>query len=731
MKHELNYLVWELGYPSDEGSGKLRWTRAKVPGAVQLDVAEAEGYGPWSFAENWKDYLWMEDCRFTYRCMFSRPGLKEKEKLFFFSKGIDYSFKILFNGRKMLMQEGMFTPVELDLTAYLEEKNEVLVEILPVPKKADAPHGRQQASASVKPAVSYGWDWHPRLIPSGIWDETGLEIRPSSHLDDVSLVYTLNEELSAAEIRVEVSGKEMKGCGLSFALLDADGKEVCSEVCPAREKGADFSVKLDKPKLWWPHDHGCPYLYEYIVKLTDASGQHLKTIKGKCGFRRVKLVMNQGAWDEPRQFPRTRSVVPIQLEINHRQIFCKGSNWVNPEIFPGIISPKRYVELINRALEANFNLLRVWGGGIVNKQAFHELCDEKGILVWQEFPLSCNNYEDNPTYLEVLKQEADSIIRRIRRHPSLAMWSGGNELFNSWSGMNDQSLAIRLLNSRCLALDPGTPFISTSPLFGMAHGHYVFRDPDTGKEVYDVFNSAKNTAYTEFGVPSPSSVEILESFIPPEELWPPEPGASWESHHAYNAWEGDTWLMKGMIDAYFGKARSLAELVANGQMLQAEGYKAIYEEARRQKPYCSMALNWCFNEPWPTAANNNIVSYPDIPKPAFAAVGCACRPLMASARNYKFEWKEGEEFRTELWMLNDRFRKADAGIVRARLVAGRENFDLGKWFFDGLEANTNLKGPLLSLVLPKLDSDRFKLELVVEGRPDYNSSYIFLYLKST
>ena len=159
--------------------------------------------------------------------------------------------------------------------------------------------------------------------------------------------------------------------------------------------------------------------------------------------------------------------------------------------------------------------------------------------------------------------------------------------------MTDQSLALRLLNSQCLSLDPDTPFISTSPLYGMGHGHYVFRDPGSGKEVFSLMNAASNSAYTEFGIPSPSPVELLQLILPPDELWPPAPGTSWESHHAYNAWEGDTWLMKDMIDDYFGESRNLAELVANGQMLQCEGYKAIYEESRRQKPYCSMALNWC------------------------------------------------------------------------------------------------------------------------------------------
>lgn len=306
------------------------------------------------------------------------------------------------------------------------------------------------------------------------------------------------------------------------------------------------------------------------------------------------------------------------------------------------------------------------------------------------------------------------------------MWSGGNELFNSWSGMDDQSLAIRLLNSQCLNLDPQTPFISTSPLFGMGHGHYVFRDMDTGEEVYSTMNRARNTAYTEFGMPSPSSVEILKTIIPRDELWPPQPGASWESHHAFNAWVGNTWLMQDMIGDYFGESDNLGQLVANGQLLQCEGYKAIYEEARRQKPYCSMALNWCYNEPWPTAANNSIINWPNIPKPAFFAVSDACRPAMASAKNSKLRWKEGEEFSTQLWILNDLPRAMEGGKVLVRLVANKMELQLSTWEFEDADPNTNIEGPHVTGTLPDWNSDRFSLELEVEGHPEQSSSYTFL-----
>ncbi len=720
-------LSWELGYDDKGNPENQNWVKASVPGAVQLDVARAERYGPYYIAENWKDYLWMEDQEFVYRSQFPKPEMEVGERLLFYSLGIDYEFTISLNGEELFKQEGMFTPVRLDLTDWLEEQNEIQIKIFPVPKMHKLPANRSQAAASVKPAVSYGWDWHPRLVPMGIWDETYMEILPGSHVVETSVKYILNDDFSAAEISVQVNGKELEGCMLTFKIFDSTGDVTDVGHFVPRDNKGNLEMILNNPRLWWPHDHGDPYLYSYSIELADRYGNLLQTKTSRLGFRKVKLVMNKGAWNDPQGFPKTRSVAPIQLEINGREIFCKGTNWVNPEIFPGIITRQRYNELIDLAVEANFNMLRIWGGGIVNKESFHELCDEKGIMVWQEFPLACNNYIGTPQYLEVLKQESTSIIKRVRKHPSLAMWSGGNELYNSWSGMTDQSLALRLLNSQCLKLDPYTPYINTSPLMGMGHGHYVFRDMDTGEEVYSTMARASNTAYTEFGMPAPSSVKILKTIIPEKELWPPSPGTSWESHHAFNAWVGNTWLMQDMIEDYFGESANLEELVAFGQLLQVEGYKAIYEEARRQKPYCSMALNWCYNEPWPTAANNSIINWPNIPKPGFYAVKSACRPVLASARNTKLKWKEGEEFSMQLWILNDLAKSLEGGVVQVMLLTGDIELRLAPWEFGSADPNTNIEGPEVAVILPSWNTDRFKLALEVEGHPEFNSSYTFLY----
>lgn len=726
---KLPELKWELAYAKDLNSPPSKFVPASVPGAVQLDIANAEKYGPFFYGENWKDYSWMEDQYYIYKTSFSKPELKNGEKLFFTSKGIDYQFQIVLNNEKVFEQEGMFTPVSLDLTQKIQKSNELKVIVFPVPKKHSKPVDRSQAAHVAKPAVSYGWDWHPRLVPLGIWDDTQLEIHSGAFVEKAEMSYELSKNFDLAKIRLNLAGLNLQNASYTWKLKDMQGKEVLQ--ASGRFTGNELVIdkELTKPVLWWPHDHGTPYLYTSTIEISDNS-EIVQSIVKKTGFRRVQLVMNEGAWSEPAGFPKTRSNPPAQFVINGRKIFAKGTNWVNPEIFPGIITRERYNRLLDLALQANFNTLRVWGGGIVNKDSFFELCDEKGLLVWQEFPLACNHYPDDPHYLSILEQEATSIINRLKEHPSLALWSGGNELFNGWSGMDDQSLPLRLLNSLTFRLSPQIPFIPTSPLMGMGHGNYVFRDLATKEEVFSNMNRSHFTAYTEFGMPGPSPVDILKKIIPEKELWPPKPGTSWESHHAYNAWVGNTWLCEDILREYFGQAENLDELVKQGQLLQCEGYKAIFEEARRQKPYCSMALNWCYNEPWPTAANNSIVNYPDIPKPAFFAVSNACRPLCASARLRKFQWKEGEEFTADIWLLNDLPKSVGAGTIVVKIVSGNYSSELLKWDFAATQPNINIAGPTVRCKLPSLEENSFKLVLEYAGHPEYNSEYTMVMKQS-
>ncbi len=705
-------------------------TEATVPGACQLDWAAYRKLPSYSYGTGFLEYEFMEDLDFVYKSVFDNPCPEGDKSVWFVAKGIDYKCSIFLNNKLIARNEGSQTPVEVQLGELLDRDNVLEIEIDRVPLKEGAPKGREQAAEVTKAPVSYGWDWHPRLIPSGIWDEAGLQLRPDSWIDFCDIKYRLSEDYSCADINVEcqVSGLG-NGCRVKWQLLDENGKLACS----ASSESFDLHAKLTSPQLWWTHDQGHPHLYKSVTELIDSKGNLLDRHTANVGFRELRLVLNDGAWDMYPGLPISRPPVPIQIRLNGRNIFAKGTNWVNPEIFPGTIGPHRYEELLEKALSANFNLLRCWGGCMANKDYFYHLCDSYGILVWQEFPLSCNRYGDDRHYLDVLCREATSIVRRLMGHPSILLFCGGNELFNSWSGMDDQSLALRMLDSICYSLCPEIPFLATSPLTGMAHGNYLFRDHESGEDVFSWMRRARHTAYCEFGVASLAPAEVLRTIIPEDELFPIRKSPSWIAHHAFGAWDDRdfTWFDEETLNHYFRKPKSLEETVNLSGLLQGEGLRCIYEEARRQKPLCSMALCWMFNEPWPTGANNSIVAYPAIPKACFRKVAEACRPVCASASFDRYQWKGGEELTFRLWMLNDSFNTAfypKSALVILKAPDGSA-LEVTGWQIPPMVANTNVEGPEVRFPLPDWPgSDRFTLEILVAGHPEMDSCYTLSYL---
>jgi beta-mannosidase len=719
-------LDWKVGHAPSAEAKPERWVPAAVPGAVQLDWARAEGWAPYWYGSNYASYRWMEDVFWTYRTQVDGPPCRDDERLWLVCGGVDYRFAVLWESQVIHEQEGMFTPFEIDLTDRAGQGGRLEIRVDPAPKAPSEKDDQRQARRSAKPAVAYGWDWHPRLIPLGIWQDTYVETRPLAHWRDCEITYSLDGALQVADLDVRTAASPpADGLEWRWTLTAPAGAVVAGGGGRLAGGNGRDTGRVTKPALWWPHDHGAQPLYRATFELLNPSGKPIDRRSARVGFRRVKLVMHEGAWDRPSRLPSSRNPPPITLEINGRPIFAKGSNWVPAEIFPGTITTETYRPLLQLARDAHMNLLRSWGGGIVNKEGFFDLCDEQGLLVWQEFPLACNAYDDDPVYLRVLDAESRSIIQRVRRHPCLALWCGGNELFNAWSRMTDQSLALRLLNRNCLDLDPATPFIPTSPLDGMGHGDYRFRD-ENGREVHQIFSASSCTAYSEFGCPGPSSVEYLKRFIPESELWPPRLGTAWEVHHGLGAWppHPTSWLCLDILRHYFGEAANLEALVAQGQWLQTEGYRVLFEEARRQKPVCSLALNWCYNEPWPCAANNSIVNWPAEPKPAYHAVAAACRPVMASARIPKFAWSEGEDFEAEIWLLNDTFESLPAGRIAAAITVGNRDVNLASWDHPAADSNRNLRGPVVRGRLPDPGGmDRFTLHLRVDGRPERDSAY--------
>ena len=476
-------------------------------------------------------------------------------------------------------------------------------------------------------------------------------------------------------------------------------------------------------RLWWCNGHGKPDLYDWRGATKGCER------RGKIGFKTLRLVRNEGDLGEETDFPKGPYSSAITIELNGRRIFAKGSNLVSPDIFPGTVTDERSAGYATAAREANMNILRVWGGSGLCKPAFYDACDREGILVWQEFMLACNDYPDDDKYLETLEKEATSVIKKLRGHASLAFWCGGNELFNTWSGMNDQSLALRLLNKLCYELDPHRPFIPTSPMPGMGHGGYAFREQE-GREVFEVFAAKRLTAYSEFGVPSLAGAEELRKIIPADELFPVRPTENWVYHHAFGAWQDNSWACTDVIRDYFGESASLEEEVERSQLLQSIGYKAAFEESRRQWRHCSMAINWCFNEPWITAANNSIMTYPLVKKPAYYAVRESLRPVIASAKFAKLRYDAGEELEFELWFINDS-GEIIRDTVTACLSLGGKEYELLTWDSGETAAYSVRRGATVRFVLPGCAESGVMTVKLKTASGSADSEYALLYRKST
>jgi beta-mannosidase len=723
--------TWQLGMHKERQAAPAEWVPASVPGAVQLDWGAAHETSPYTYSDNYKAYVWMEDAYWTYRTRLDFPSLATSERLFFVCGGVDYRFQVGLGEKVIHDQEGMFTPVELELTGIAQPGDDLWVCVYPAPKSFlpdpeinDRAAQRGQADHSCKPAVSYGWDFHPRLIPLGIWQETYLEVRPAAFLAAATLDYRLNPACDRADITVRMQVDGSSAVKVRWELLAPDGQTVLQYETPAQI--GEIHTELPQPELWWPHDQGIPALYTSRVTLLDGEGKTLDAKQQCIGFRRVRLVMNEGEWRNPAIYPKSRSHAPMTLEINGRRIFAKGSNWVSPHIFPGLLNRETYEIQLGLVKQVNMNLLRCWGGAGVMKDSFFEICDELGIMIWQEFPLACNDYPDDPAYLKVLDQESRSVIRRLKSHASVVLWCGGNELFNEWSGMDEQSLPLRLLDSNCYLLDPERPFIMTSPLDGVGHGSYFMIDWSTNREAWGLFQEGKYTAYCEFSASSSlRDADMLRRFIPEEELWPVTPSPAWVAHRAVNPDGRPMHLPIGNIEHYCGKASSIEELVENSQFVHGQGVRGVFEEVRRQKMRASMALNWCLNEPWPNAAGcGNLITWYNTPLPVLWEVGKALRPTLASARLHTMKWKVGEVFNPEIWILSDDPHPTPTGRVEAWLkMAEGEEILLLEWHYPELLANTNLKGPIAQIVLPPTEAKRFELILKVPAHPEMNSTY--------
>jgi beta-mannosidase len=463
-----------------------------------------------------------------------------------------------------------------------------------------------------KAQYMYGWDWGPRLVSAGIW-------RPVTFVEHAGRI---------TDVHVEQSHLPNGNVELRFFSESQGGEVVHTLDGVAGEFRDGASVVLDKPELWWPAGFGTQPLLRVTSRLFV--GDELADGRvTRVGLRALRLVREPDAHGES-----------FELEVNGRRVYCLGANYIPDDSFPARIDRARLRRRLEQARDLNVNMLRVWGGGLYESDDFYELCDELGLLVWQDFPYACSYYPEDPDALKLARREARENVRRLRCHPSLALWCGNNENRMMFEAKWDdparhppryygEKIFEGVLPQVLAELDPARPYIPTSPWGGpVANGggtgdqHYW--DVWHGRGDWKHYDESTARFASEFGFAAAPTAAAWQKMLPPgADLTALEPG------HPVARWHDKTLkgheTFRGLVELHYPRAQNLEEWTYYSQLNQRDALRHGIEHFRRSD-FCKGTLVWQLNDCWPVQSWSVIDS-----EGAYKAAAFELRRLFAPA----------------------------------------------------------------------------------------------------
>ena len=639
--------------------GETAPIRATVPGCVQVDLLAAGVIEDPYCGLNSRLCEWVKDRMWCYQRTLAVPPLPPGARARLRLEGIDHSARVYVNGDLAGRHSGTFVPAIFDVTALVHPGDDNVLQVVvdPAPESV-AQVGRTGEVRTLKPRFAYKWDFTTRLVPLGLWEPAWLLLTGPTAID-AFWVHGAPRG-ATAEARVNATLDAAEAARLEADVeISLDGRTVATEtfafeVSPG-ENRLRHAVPIPEPQLWWTRDLGDQPVYSARLRLRDESGAVQDEAGGTFGIRQVEMLPNT---DQP------AGARNYTLALNGRKVFLKGFNWAPVDQRYGAAAEEKYAWLIRLARESNANMLRVWGGGLIEKEIFYDLCDRNGILVWQELPQSSSGLENSPArdpaFVDEVARTARSAIRRKGGHPSLVIWGAGNELTGDGLKPLDERHPVLAAVGEVVAEEhPNLIYVPTSPLgpsFDLdldnvgqgvhhdIHGPWKYAGV---RDHYALFNANDCLFHGETGTDGCSGFESMLRVGPAEALWPPEPDNPLWRHHA--GW----WIPGEAMRRLFGPIDDLRALVRASQFVQAESLRYAVEANRRRKYRCSATLVWQLNEPWPNLACTSNVDYYGHPKLAYYFLRRAFAPRHVSLRHEGIAAGPGSTFAADVFVHND------------------------------------------------------------------------------
>ncbi len=627
---------------------EAKWMEASVPGEVHLELIKRGLIGEPTEGLNSLSARWVEECLWSYRTTFaaSKDAIASNAWLHF--EGLDYYAKIYLNEEFIGEHDNFFRPCRISVTGKLREENLLVVVLdsglyMAGNKQVEGyfensyDHVLHKRIWLRKPQSSFGWDWSARYVNVGIHKPVSLEWSAAARVDEVVILSDVNDAMNEGKVTVRAF---VEGCGDQPGRAEISVRITGDDVVKSYEfnlsKGMqklETEWKVDAPKLWWPADHGEQHLYEITVQVRVDGvliGERVKRI----GFRHLRI----------NQDPHPSGGRYFYLVVNGKPVFAKGANSIPADMIFIRADRERYEKLIDRAREANFNFLRVWGGGVYETDDFYEICDERGIMVWQDFVFACAAYPTtDAAFMGNVKREAVHNVRRLAHHPSLVMYCGNNE--NEWHTYRwddgdgvmypDYALYHHVLPRIVREEDPGRYYQPSSPY--SPDGSFPNDDAMGDQHPWSVgFENTDFRGYrdlacrfpNEGGILGPTSLPAMEACLP-----------EGQAHVLSYAWQQhdnsvDSWFPHSAPDQQIRdwtgldpREMSVEEFVYYGGLIQGEGLREYIDNFRRRMFDSASAIFWMYNDCWPATRSWTIIDYYLNRTPSFYPVRRAFQPV--------------------------------------------------------------------------------------------------------
>ena len=622
-----------------------QWYPATVPGNIHTDLIANNLIPDPFFGTNEDSVQWVADSVWTYRLLFDADcagnGLQYENHWLVFD-GLDTYAEVWLNGKLLesfdnedykTLLNNMFRQWRFNVKDVLKEKgNELIVRFYPsVPRDSAAaaqlPYKLPDNRVFTRKAqYMSGWDWGPKLITCGIWKNVRLESFSDLKLEDVYVLdtKTTSDTTGSWETSVQLLVKSLqdrKRCKVLIEVFDENGR--CAKIekrikLDYDDHVVEIPVTIAHPKLWWPNGMGKQHLYTYVVTVSDRKQETQYTLRH--GLRTVELVREKDSIGESFAF-----------KVNGKPCFMRGTDWIPASSYPGTLNTPEggdvYYRLLHDAAEVNMNMIRVWGGGIYENDAFYNYCDELGLMVWQDFMFACNPYPGDKAFLRNVDSEAMYQIKRLRNHPCIALWCGNNEVHNGledwgwqtalgWSDAQYKQLLTdfsklfeQMLANKVKENHKGVPYISTSPTYGWGHpeccthGCSHYWGVWWGEQPFDVWKEKTGRFMSEYGFQSYPEMATIETFTTEVDRKLGSPALNNHQKHG----RGVEIIRKAMREEFgYTRTDNLEEFAYMSQLVQALGIRRAIDAHRIQHDRCAGTLCWQLNDCWPVASWSSI-----------------------------------------------------------------------------------------------------------------------------